>query len=155
MPEKLHNARLPFLGGSGFALGSISFILMLIVFWAGPFSPQQAVGISIGEMAADIAKSAARSMGGQPNPEPIVREHNIDDYLNILVSSLAGLAIVLGAAGMIRQENTRAAVSGIFLGLLTIAFQVFTYTVMMIAGALVLSAIIYSLRDFFSDILGG
>lgn len=75
--------------------------------------------------------------------------------MNILVSSLAGLAIVLGAAGMIRQENTRAAVSGISLGLLTIAFQVFTYTVMMIAGALVLCAIIYSLRDFFQIFLGG
>ena len=55
-----------FLGWLGFATGASALILTIVIFWAGPFAPQQSAGVSLGELAADIAKSAARSVAGQP-----------------------------------------------------------------------------------------
>ena len=71
------------------------------------------------------------------------------------MGTLAGIAIVLGVAALVRHERQRAAVSGIALGGLAIGIQLFTYTIMMIVGALVISAIIYALRDALGDIFGG
>lgn len=142
-------------GWLGFAVGGAALVFTLVIFWAGPFAPQQSAGVSIGELTAEIAKSAARSVAGQPQPEPVAPSLDIDDYLNIAVGTLAGIAVVLGAAALVRHEERRAAISGIALGGLAIGVQLFAYTVMMIAGGLVISAIIYSLRDSFGDIFGG
>lgn len=142
------------LGWSGFAMGAVALLLTLVVFWAGPFAPQHSTGISLGELAADIAQSAARSVAGQPQPDPVSPPRNIDDYLEILVGVVAGVAVVLGVAALVRHEHKRAAISGIALGGLAIGVQLFAYTVMMIAGALVVSAVVYALRDVFGDILG-
>jgi hypothetical protein len=143
------------LGWIGFITGAAALILTIVVFWAGPFAPQQSAGVSLGELAADIAKSAARSVSGQPQPDPVAPPRDIDDYLDIAVGLLAGLAIVIGIAALVRDEQRRAAFSGIALGALAVGFQLFTWTVMMIVGALVVSAIIYALRDAFGDIFGG
>lgn len=143
------------LGWLGFATGAVALILTLVVFWAGPFAPQQTAGVGLGELAADIARSAARSVAGHPQPEPVAQPRTIDDHLEVGVGLLAGLAIVLGVAGLVRNERKRAALSGITLGGLAVGFQLFTYTVMLIASALVISAIIYALRDAFGDIFGG
>jgi|LNFM01.1.fsa_nt_gb hypothetical protein len=143
------------LGWSGFATGAVALILTLVVFWAGPFGPQQAAGVSIGELAAEIAKSATRSVTGQAQPAPVALPRTIDDYLNIAVGTLAGIAIALGVAALIRHEHKRAAVSGIALGLLAVGVQLFTYTIMLLVGALVISAIVYALRDVFEGIFGG
>ncbi len=142
-------------GWSGFALGAATLILTLALFWAGPFAPQQDTGVTLGELAADIAKSAARSVAGLEQPAPAARPLDVDDYLDILVGVLAGVAIVLGMAGLIRHERTRVAVSGMALGGLAVGIQLFAWTVMMIVGALVISAVMYALRDAFGDIFGG
>ena len=154
MPETQPVARAP-LGWSGFATGAASLILTLVILWAGPFAPQQTAGVSIGELAAEIARSAARSVAGQPQPAPVAMTRTLDDYLNIGVGVLAGLAVVLGVASLIRHEHRRAAVSGIGLGAAAIGIQLFTYTIMMIAAALVMAAVVYALRDVFGDIFGG
>jgi hypothetical protein len=143
------------LGWLGFAMGAAALILTIVVFWAGPLAPQQAAGVSLGELAADIAKSAARSVAGQPSPPPVAKPLDIDDYLAIGVGVLAGLAIVIGVAAFLRQEVKRVAASGIALGGLAVGFQLFTWTVMMIVGGLVLAALVYALRDAFGDIFGG
>lgn len=143
------------LGWIGFATGAAALILTLVIFWAGPFAPQQAPGVSIGELTADIAKSAVRSIAGQPQPEPVAQPWNIDNYLEIGVGLLAGLAIVIGVAALIRHEQRRVAISGIALGGLAVGIQLFTYTIMMIVAGLVIAAIIYALRDAFGDIFDG
>jgi len=143
------------LGWSGFAVGAMALLLTLVIFWAGPFAPQQSAGVSVGELAAEIARSAARSVAGQPQPEPVVSPRDIDDYLRIVVGVLSGVAIVLGVAALVRHERRRAAISGIALGGLAVGVQLFAYTVIMIVGAIVISAVIYSLRDSFGDIFGG
>lgn len=143
------------LGWSGFAIGAAALILTLVVFWGGPFAPQQSAGVSLGELAADIAQAAARSVAGQPQPEPAASPLDIDDYLRIAAGALAGLAIAFGAAALIRHEAKRAAVSGIALGGLAVGMQFFAWTIMLIVGACVISAILYALRDAFGDIFGG
>jgi hypothetical protein len=143
------------LGWSGFAVGAVALILTIGLFWAGPFAPQQAASVTIGELAADIARSAARSVAGEPQPESVAVPRTIDDYLDIAVGVLAGIAIVMGVAALARHERRRAAVSGIMLGGLAIGFQLFAFTVMMIAGVLVIVGVVYALRDAFGDIFGG
>lgn len=142
-------------GWLGFALGAAALVLTMVTFWAGPFAPQQSVGVSLGELAAEIAKSAARSAAGQSPPEPTPPVRNIDDYLKICVSLLAGLAITAGFASFIRHERKRAALSGIALGGLAVGFQLFTWTIMLIVGVFAIATVIYALRDTFQDIFGG
>ena len=141
-------------GWLGFAVGAAALVLTLLVFWAGPFAPQQSTGVSVGELATEIARSAARSVAGQPQPEPTAPPRDMDDYLEIAVGTLAGIAIVLGVAALVRHEQPRAAISGIALGGLAVGIQLFTYTIMLIIGGLIVSAIIFSLRDAFGDIFG-
>lgn len=143
------------LGWSGFATGAFALVFTLVLVWAGPFAPQQSAGVSLGELAAEIAASAARSLAGQPQPAPVAAPHDIDDYLNVGVAALAGLAIVLGVAALVRHEQKRAAISGIALGLLAVGVQLFAFAIMMIVGALVIAAMIYALRDAFGDMFGG
>lgn len=145
----------PRLGWIGFMLGAVALILTIAVFWAGPFAPQQSVGVTLGELAADIARSAARSVAGQAQPEPVVQPRTIDDWLDLGVGVLAGLAIVTGVAAFLRRESRRVATSGIALGGLAVGFQLFAWTVMMIAGAIVLAGLVYSMREVFGDIFGG
>ena len=143
------------LGWLGFIVGAAALILTLVIFWAGPFAPQQTAGVTLGELAADIAKSAARSMAGQPQPEPVSQPLTIDDYLEIGIGVLAGLAVVIGMAALIRHEQKRAAISGIALGGLAVGIQLFAWSVMMIVGGLVIMGIMFALREAFGDIFGG
>lgn len=143
------------LGWLGFATGAAALIATLVIVWAGPFAPQPPTGTGVGALAADIAKAAARSVAGRPQPEPAAVARTIDDFLAIGVACLAGLAIVLGVAALVRREPGRAALSGVALGGLAVGVQLFTATIMLIVGAVVLAAIIYALRDVFGDIFGG
>lgn len=154
MHDTSHTSKAPF-GWLGFALGAAALVMTMVTFWAGPFAAQQSAGVSLGELAAEIAKSAARSVAGQDQPAPMVAARNIDDYLRIGVSLLAGLAIVAGVASFARHEGKRAAFSGITLGGLAVGFQLFTWAIMLIVGVIAIASLIYALRDTLQDIFGG
>jgi hypothetical protein len=139
-------------GWSGFAVGAAALILTLVIVWAGPFAPQPPAGVTLGEMAADIMRSAARSVAGQPQPAPEPLPRTLDDYLRTGVAVLAGLAVVLGMAGLVRNERRAAAASGIALGLLAVGVQLFAMAVMAIVGALVVAALVYALKDALGDL---
>ena len=94
-------------------------------------------------------------MAGQPQPEPVSQPLTIDDYLEIGIGVLAGLAVVIGMAALIRHEQKRAAISGIALGGLAVGIQLFAWSVMMIVGGLVIMGIMFALREAFGDIFGG
>ena len=142
-------------GWLGFFTGAAALILTLVVFWAGPFAPQQTAGVTLGELAAEVAKSAARSVTGQAQPAPAAQPWTIDDTLEVAVGTLAGLAVVLGVAAFVRHERRRAALSGIALGGLAIGVQFFAWSVLMIAGVLVIAGVMAALRGVFGDLFGG
>jgi hypothetical protein len=143
------------LGWVGFLTGAVARVLTIVTFWAGPLAPQQTPGVTLGELAADIAASAARSVAGQPQPAAVMPARDVGDWIAVGVGALAGLAMVLGLAAVLRRERTRVAVSGVVLGGLAVGFQLFNWAVMMAAGALVVAALVYALRDSLGDTLGG
>lgn len=143
------------LGWLGFGLGAGALLLAFVILWAGPFAPQQSAGAGLGELASEIAKSAARSVAGLPQPAPTPPPRDIDDLLGVAVALASGLAIILGIAALVRREPKRVAFAGIALGGMTVAFQLFAWTVMLIVGGLVLAALIYALRDAFGDMFDG
>lgn len=126
--------------------------MTLIVFWAGPFAPLQTAGVTLGELAADIAKSAARSVSGQPQPEPVGQPRTIGNCIEVGVGALAGLAIAFGVASFVRHERKRAAISGIALGGLAVGVQLFTWSVGMIVGGFVIMGLVFALREVIGNI---
>jgi len=151
--SEIHTAQ-PF-GWAAFGSGAAALILVIAIFWAGPFAPQQPVGLSLGEMAAEIAKSAARAATGQEAPPPLPVSRDLDEYLNVATGILAGLAVIFGLLSVVRHEAKRAALSGIALGGFAIGFQLFAWTIMMIVGALMIASLVYAMRDVFNDTFSG
>lgn len=151
----MHDERRPVLGWCGFAAGAGALILALVAFSAGPFAPQPTAGAVLGEFAVDLVQSATRSVAGGERPAPAAPTRTVDDYLGIAIAILAGGAVVLGLAGLVRREPRDTAVSGVALGAIVVGFQLFTYTVGLIVGAIVIVGTIYALRDTLGDIFGG
>lgn len=142
-------------GWLGFVLGAAALVLAVVVIWAGPFAPQQAAGITLGELAADIAKSAARSVAGVEQPAPQAMPWTLDDTLNVVVSAVSALGVILGVAALIRHEPRRPAIAGIALGGASVAILIFTAWVFMIVGALIVMSIMYAFSETFGSIFGG
>lgn len=148
-------ARAAVRGWLGFTAGATALILTLVVFRAGPVAPQPAAGVTLGECAADIARSAARSVAGQARPQPEARPRTLDDRPDPGVGVLAGLAVVPGGAALVREERRQAAPSGIVPGGRAPGVQLFTFRIATIAAAMVIAAPIHALRDGFGGLFGG
>lgn len=140
---------------TSFALGAAAVVSALFVFWGGPFAPQQTTGVSLGELAAEIGKSALRSMAGSEQPAPIQQIRDLDDYLQIGVSMLGGFAIVFGSFAIVRRESLRPAVAGVLLGGAAVILQFFLWAFVALLGVLLIIAIVHSLSDTFSSVFGG
>ena len=138
MSDAMEMPHRPVLGWLGFLIGAVALLGALVVFYAGPFAPQQELSVSLGELAADTGKSALRSFFGlsQPEAAPVVRD--LDDYLQIAVAVLGGLAVILGFAGLIRGEDRRAWQAAVSLGAGAILFQFLGFAVAMIACAILI-----------------
>ena len=141
----------PIAGFFGFALGALALILVLVHFWAGPFAPQQRASVTVGEIAGEIREAAIRKLKGTPQPKPVPAKWDSDRILKLVAAVLAGLAVVTSVAALVRREAWRPAVAGIALGTSAVAFQVFTWTILVLAGAIILYAIIHNI----DGILGG
>ncbi len=143
------------LGWSGFTFGALALLAAVALFWAGPFAPQQTAGVSLGELAAETMKSAARNVAGLEQPEPAAVPRDLDDYLQIAVGLIGGLAVVLGAAGLARHEARRPAIAATVLGGAAILFQFFAWYAMALLGVLVIMALMNSLSEAFGGIFDG
>ncbi len=134
----------PVAGLVGFALGAAALVLVLVQFWAGPFAPQQATGVSLGELAAEFRDAALREVRGQPQPAPEPVSWDVDRALSVVAAVLAALAVVCALYGLIRYEARRPAVAGIALGASAILFQWVTVIALAIAGAIVVAAVVHA-----------
>ena len=150
MTEHLTHPR-PIAGYLGFAVGAVALLLVLMHFWGGPFAPQQGASVSLGEFAAEIRQAATRTITGASQPAPESTPWDIDRGLKLVTALLAGIAVILGAAGIVRRENRRPAIAAIALGGVAVVFQFFVWMALLLVGALLISAIISNI----DGILGG
>ncbi len=141
----------PVAGYFGFAFGALALLLVLVHFWAGPFAPQQRAGVTIGEIAGDIREAAVRKLKGEPQPKAVPAKWDADRIVKLVAAVLAGLAVVTGVAGLVRRETWRPAAAGIAFGVSAVTFQIFTWTILVLVGAVILYAIINNI----GEILGG
>lgn len=141
----------PIAGLFGLAMGAIALMTVLVHFWVGPFSPQQRTTVTVGEIAAEIRQAAVRKLKGTPQPKPVSAPWDSDRILKLITALLSGAAVVAGVVGLVRRETWRPAVGGIALGTGAIAFQVFTWAILLVAGALILVAIIQNITGILGE----
>ena len=136
----------------GFVFGAVSLVAAVTLFWAGPFAPQPSAGVSLGELTAEIGKSAVRSWVGLEQPAPQIVQRNVDDYLEIVVAAIASISIVLGVGAFIRREKLRLAIGAGALGAFTIIFQFFIWYSLVLIFVLLVWAIYQGFGEAVSGI---
>ena len=141
----------PIAGFIGLGMGAAALLMVLIHFWAGPFASQQSVTVTVGEIAADIRQAAVRKLKGLPQPKPVSVPWDSDRIMKLVAALLAGMAIILSVVSLVRRESWQPAAGGIALGVGAIAFQVFTWAILVVAGALIIVAIIKNFTEIIGD----
>lgn len=131
--------------------GALALALAMLHIFGGPFAPQPSVGTTVGEIAGDMRAAALRALNGEPQPAPVPRGWDIDRILMLAAPLLGVLAIVLSMIAALRRERLRLAGYGAALGVGAIVFQLIWWIAALIAGVILLVAIIENV----DGILGG
>lgn len=128
--------------------GALALVIAFFHIFGPSLQPSPSVGEQIGEIAGDIRRSAWRSFLGlkAPEPEPVPTTN----YLFIVVPVLGAIAIVLAVISAAKGEHRRYVVYGTALGIGAIVFQFFWWVAVLIAGVVLLVAIIENIGDIFS-----
>ncbi|WP_135502256.1 hypothetical protein [Roseovarius aestuariivivens] len=148
MSEQLIAPR-PVWGLAGFVAGAVALVIVVLQISAVFAEPPGNPGTAIGEIAAEIKKSAVRSLLGQPQPEPEVEPWNIMDYLSFAAPILAGLAAIAGAVGLFRRETPQLPVIAIGFGAGAFVMQYAFWLALLIGGICILVAILNNIGDIF------
>ncbi|MEP4196559.1 MAG: hypothetical protein ABJL99_13100 [Aliishimia sp.] len=137
-------------GTTGLILGALALFGILVHFVSGPFAPQQDLGVGLGELAADVLKSAARDLAGreQPAPQPIAWD--IDRIFRATAMGASVIALMLGVIALLRDENKRIAKAAMFVGVSAIVVSFFIWTLMLVLGVILVLAFTSMFGDFFS-----
>jgi hypothetical protein len=134
------------LGFFGIAVGATALLLVLVHFWAGPFSRQPTLESTVAERAVAIRDATVAALKGEDAtdyaPPP---EMNLDKALDVTGAVLGGLAVILGVLGFATKESGRVAGGAAVLGAGAIAFQFAAMAVGMIVAAIIVAAVISSL----------
>ncbi|WP_299146977.1 hypothetical protein [uncultured Tateyamaria sp.] len=140
----------PRMGIAGFVLGGLALLVVVISFVGGPFAPQNTVGVTLGDIAAEAGKATLRNWLGmeQPGPEPV--PWTIDRTLWLIGVVLGVIATLCGAAALLLRERRDIALWALGLGISAVALQFVASALMLIVGAMILCALIYSFGDFLS-----
>lgn len=131
--------------------GALALALAVIHIFGGPFAPQPSIGTTVGEIAGEMRAAALRAMRGDPQPAPVPRGWDIDRVLMLAAPLVGVLAIVLSMIAALRREDLRLAGYGAALGAGAIVFHLVWWIAALIAGVILLAAIIENI----GDILGG
>ncbi len=142
----------PTFGLIGFILGLIALTLVAIQVSAIMDPPKQSAATSIGEIAAEIRDSAKRAISGEEAPAAAPQnDFSITQIMTVVGSVLGGLAAILGAVSLFRQEQRTLGLFAIGFGTGAIIMQYVFWLAVIICGALLLISIISNL----DGILGG
>ena len=133
----------------GFILGIASIVVVLIQLSAF-FEPQaKSSGTVIGEIAADIRQSAARALSGDPAPEPTPLPRDFSRMITIAALCAAGIAVVLGAIGLYRNEPHRLSYMAVGVGFSAFVMQYVFWLAILICGVALLISIVGNLDSIF------
>ena len=136
-------------GTVGFLVGACAFLLVLVTVVAGPFAPQQDLGVSLGETAGQAGKAMLRNWLGLSQPVAEARGWNIDRTLWVLSITGGGLAIILGMLAFLRGEPRRLAGAALAIGIGAVTVQLVAGAVMMILGVVLICSILFAVAAFF------
>ena len=140
------------LGYMGLLLGSIALMLVLIHFYAGPFSPQPSLERTVAETAVSIRDATVAALRGEEIAEPQTsNKMDIDRVLETMAAGLGGLAIILGFGAFSRKEPKAPAGGAVLLGVGAVGFQFLAAALGILVFAILVYAVISTLGlDFLS-----
>ena len=144
----------PIWGLSGFIIGTIAIALAGIVMTGTFDPPSQPVGITIGEIAADIKNAAKAAITGEANaaptpaPEPVTTP--LRDIATFAIPVLAALAAICGAVGLFKHETRTLPLLAISAGAAAITLQFAIWLALMICGVILLGSILSNLDSILS-----
>jgi hypothetical protein len=127
--------------------GALALALAMLTVFGGPFAPQPSAATTIGEIAGEMRAAARRAVNGEPQPAPVPRGWDIDRVLMLAAPLLGVVAVVLAIVSALRREGLRFAGYGAALGMGAIVFQFVWWIALLIAGTLLLVAIIENIGD--------
>lgn len=131
------------------ALGALALLLVMIQIVGPSFEARPSAAAQIGEIAGEIRRSAWRSFLGLPAPTPEPARPDLFVYLAFVAPVLGVIAIVLSLVSGLMRENWRYAAYGAGLGVAAVIFQLFWWVALLMAGVLILVAIIENIGDIF------
>jgi len=129
--------------------GGLALIMVFVHIVAPSLQPQPSAASQIGEIAGEIRRSAWASFRGEP--DPILAEESVQwwIYLAFVGPALGVVALVLSLVSGLRRENWRYPAYGAGLATAAILFQFFWMVAVLIAGVVLLVAIIENIGDIF------
>ncbi len=130
--------------------GAIALCLVFVQIVGPTLEPAPSAATQIGEIAGEIKRSAWRSFLGMPAPEPEEQAAPASSYLALAAPILGVIAILLSLASGILRENWRYSVYGTTLGAAAVIFHFVWWIALLVAGVLLLVAIIENIGDIFS-----
>ncbi len=131
-------------------VGALALVLVFVQIIGPTFETRPSVAQQVGEIAGEIRRNAWRSFFGLPRPEPEISAVPVWTYLAIATPILGVCAILLSLISGLRHENRRYLVYGFSLGASAIVFQFFWWVALLVAGVVLLVAIIENIDDIFS-----
>lgn len=134
----------------GVMTGALALVLVLFQIFGPALEPAPSAATQVGEIAGEIKRAAWRSFLGLPKPEPEPVAVTYRSYLPLAGPILTTIAIVLSLISLVLRENRRLAAYGTSLGVGAIVAHFFWWALLVIAGVLLLVAIIENIGDIFS-----
>ena len=133
------------------ALGGAGLVIALLVVFAGPFTPQPDIGTQIGEIAGNMRAAAWRSFFGLEQPETTIvqPQWDTDRILMVAAPAVGVLGILAAIIAFIRREPRRFAAYGLAVSVCAVFVQALLAIVLIIAGVMLLIAIIQNLDSIF------
>ncbi|MHA3979619.1 hypothetical protein ACW9UR_18245 [Halovulum sp. GXIMD14794] len=130
--------------------GALALTLVFAQMVGPSLQPGPSAATQVGEIAGEIKRSAWRSFFGLENPKPEPEPVAIWTYLAFAAPILGIIAVVLSLVSGVLRENWRYSVYGACLGVAAILFQYLWWLALLIAGVLLLVAIIENIGEIFS-----
>jgi hypothetical protein len=149
MSEVSQDQRAKF-GLIGFLFAIISLVIIMIQLSAILEPQEQTAGSIIGEIAADIKKSAARALSGEPAPEPTPPPKDYGQYITIAALCIAGLGVIFGGLGLYYNEPHRLAYMAVGFGISAFVLQYVFWLALLICGVILLIGILNNIDGIFS-----